>query len=1647
MSDVEVFNLTCGSVVIASKGVRNMIETLRTSAQSSLSRFRLRDEHLVSDEKVKEEIAAAFADNRCFFFAADASLVARMRSGDPAALYREDLIAMKNAIFDAAAGDDRTVKNRFLSDTRLSSRLVSAVMFVHMALAEEDGLSSLAGRRFVIVRERPGVPTLFHVSNETTVISHVGQGPVWEEIPSLYLGMNIFDTLSYEAKRGERSFFDAFIKLLLIEARAIETGYSHVEIFPMEYSRSLNALVDEVIRVSTLAALEYREVAPKRAVRPFSPADRRRLVGLLDRRLPGDEMNFDAEANLKGIAAIERLARTYKQAGDRDSLRETVRLLVPASGHDIHEVRDRANILLERIFAPKELDAPLATVFTTLSAGSPHRFEFDLPARGARYFVRLYRQAESGSFTTRRDIDALDIDLEYDAATGRFTAEYLFEDYGHFDYVVFRKKKKSEWVHHAGTSGRINVIPDVRGEIILEIFPDIHGHTRIYWMDGSGHPGLVYNEHGEVIRLGRFSDITFHLDDLIRRYRITALYLLGVQKRGSNREDWAPEASSPSPFSPMSLVEIEPALGGEDEFRELVAEAHRRGVKVIVDVVPHLNRRSSEVPDDCVVQCYDENGRLVARASTDGRYGSWNDGKLFNYRKFEVWEWLERSITTLIERFDVDGIRFDSAHAVPIMMKKNNYPSVYGVPRGAEEGLEGGIVVNEREDGHFVTTGYYDSACRDVIAIPLHYYLMLAVERTLRRLGRDFFINIAECYWGHERFLTRVGIIPYNSALFKICENIIHGATDVREIYHIYDTYFPSVMPRGTELLGILGNHDERRALNTFGHRGLRAAVGVTTFMNNIIMDYEGSAEGEGWKVYLDNIFVNWNSFEYAAHRSVERFYGEWYEFHRREKGRGYLVWANNTSVAASVKFTDTGIWIGAFNFAESNQAASIQFDNPVLPLDDDSLYRVVDPVYSPITGHYAYFTGRELKTSRIDTVVSFTDRVKLLRLEEIADIDGLYPDFLKDSFFRMCAISNVEHFRSNFAFREIAAACSSCDAFQSYVSGHLVPLLRERNRYHLELGLKRALFHAVRTGALEAHRALSFFEEMRSSADESVRTLGDALEAHNRPDSMVFMSAEADPFSKSGGLANVVYELPRELAALGETVYVITGLWGNGDEKAVAKMRSAMDRYSVRYTGTNVRFKILNADYEVGVYSGTVDGVTYFLLDHHEFFDGLYWGVTSEEKLRRRVAFARACAEVIATFGLRPLFTFTNDAYTGLFNGIVRSDHVYASNPNFARTTFLHVVHNGGWQYFDAYHRHERGFDLFQLFNLPAWRAVDFADPVHHDRLNCMATGIRFADRVITVSPSYARQIEYACDGLEHILSNVIGISNAVGRDFAERLSDSFRRSGFVERQYPRLLEALEDNNALMAKIAARWPEMTAGADAVERIPDEARRFAAVRARNKMMLQLERGLAVDPDAVLFSMIHRITEQKGFQLVLDASQGLFSTLGYQAVMGGSVSSGDRRGEEIAHGMHLLSRYYPGNVSVSFGFQDIAVPLFSSDIFCMPSMSEPGGISQLEAFAAGCLVVARATGGLRDTVFPLRSKDGALEGNGFLFTDFNATAFYDAMERAHQFIRSSDDATLYRAGRNAMSSIYHWDRPARRYIGEVYAIKEIIRVVE
>ena len=124
---------------------------------------------------------------------------------------------------------------------------------------------------------------------------------------------------------------------------------------------------------------------------------------------------------------------------------------------------------------------------------------------------------------------------------------------------------------------------------------------------------------------------------------------------------------------------------------------------------------------------------------------------------------------------------------------------------------------------------------------------------------------------------------------------------------------------------------------------------------------------------------------------------------------------------------------------------------------------------------------------------------------------------------------------------------------------------------------------------------------------------------------------------------------------------------------------------------------------------------------------------------------------------------------------------------------------------------------------------------------------------------------------------------------------------------------------------------------------------------------------------------------------------------------------------------------------------MSIPLLCSDFFLMPSMHEPGGISQLEAMAAGCAVVARATGGLRDTVKPVMLQGDSVEGSGFLFTDFTPWAFYDAMKRASDFFRNQGEAVFNRVRDNAEKATYFWDRPAREYIETVYDLTETIRM--
>ncbi|MDE0024560.1 MAG: glycogen/starch synthase [Spirochaetaceae bacterium] len=1609
----------------------------------------------VDDAAVKVALHAAFREQRAFAFApraawqgADAGERQRL-----AAAVRADAVA-------AAAPDSPAARERLQRDARLMQRLASAVRLTHeLLMAHADGGSPAgAPRRVVLIRELPGTAFVFELG-ATAVLARVGEGPVGARVPTIYLGLRLFDLVAAEQDAAGAAR-EALGLILRLEERAIETGYSHVETVDDRHRATLERLY-RALREPALGfvAPEQELPVPRRPVR-VTAARRQAFLRQLNARRADSPLDFDAAICTAAMRSLERLAQRAKRHGDAGTRREVVRLLVAAAGHDLHEVRNHANLLLERMLAPKEFDAPLARTFANVTRGATHRFSLDLPPRRGRYLVRVYRGAPHHRYPGEADIRYDEVELRPGGPGQPLTARYSFGELGHYDYCVVRvhASGRREWLKDAACSGRINVIPDLRGELALQIFPDIHGHTRTWWGDGE-HPGLVYNEHGEVIRLGTFADVAAHLPHIRRRHGFSIVYLLGVQKRGSNREDWSPHATSASPFAPESLVEMEPRLGGNDGLRELVEAAHELGMKVVVDVIPHLNRRVHDVPESFSVRCFDDAGNLVPRASTDGRYGSWNDGVLLNYRRLAVWEWLAGAVRTLVERFDVDGVRCDIAHALPVVMKRNNASTLPSGPRSDEDQVEGTIVVNEREDDHLITTGFFDSACRDLVASPLHYLLMRELEQATRGCGKDFSLFLAESYWGREQYLSRVGVVPYNSALFKICERVAQGTSPVSEIYHLYDDHYRHALPPGTELMGMFGNHDERRPVNTFGRDNLRPVLTLTSFLTNLLLDYEGNAEGEAWKVFADNVYVDWNRFDSAADRSVERVFSEAYAFHRRNPGRGTLVPTDHEQVVAVIKPAPRGLWLAVCSFSADSAMVSVDLSAAEM-IDDAARYVVVDPTYSPVTRGYAHYTGRELRVTPLTTSVSYRQRVKLLRIDlDAADADagsrtegGSAKDLLRDSFDRLLVARSREQVTASYAYRALAEAAADRERLARFLDQTLLPLYDPSSDEAVALGLKRALYHAhrdrqARSGA-GPDAGLSYLRggapQSRAGAPQSragkvlVRAL--AL-LRSRP--LVFVSAEAEPFSKSGGLANVTFELPRELARLGESMYVITPLYRTGERRAVGKMRDAVARFGVSYTGVNVHFRLGNEDFEVGVHRGEVEGVTYFLLDHHELFDGLYWGYRSNERIRRRLALGRAAAEVMMRFRLHPQVVATNDAAASLVSGIVRGDPYYAGSAAFADTGFVHIIHNGGWQYFDCYDRYEEGADLFGLFNLPFELAPRFTDPRNPAQFNLMAAGIRFADRVFTVSPTYARQIERDCDGLEGLLHDVVGINNGIGKDFRRGVGQRLARSGLERRHAASLKERIDADRALRDKLGRRFPELLGREGEPVRFRSQARRDEVFRMRTKLLAQIEYGLTVDPDRVLYVMIHRVSDQKGFQILLDASQGIFRDLGVQAILGGPIAPNDHRAEQLAAGMRALMEYYPGSVAARIGYQEISLPLLAADAFLMPSEFEPGGISQLEAMSCGCIVVAHATGGLRDTVTPLHVSGASVRGCGVLFGDYHAGAFLDAMARCTWFFRHATASQIRRARNNARRSIVWWDRAAQRYQQELHALKETV----
>lgn len=468
----------------------------------------------------------------------------------------------------------------------------------------------------------------------------------------------------------------------------------------------------------------------------------------------------------------------------------------------------------------------------------------------------------------------------------------------------------------------------------------------------------------------------------------------------------------------------------------------------------------------------------------------------------------------------------------------------------------------------------------------------------------------------------------------------------------------------------------------------------------------------------------------------------------------------------------------------------------------------------------------------------------------------------------------------------------------------------------------------------------------------------------------VVFASAEAAPFVKTGGLGDVAGSLPRALVAAGADVIVMVPKYGTIASEYTDRMEHVADFYvSLGWRNEYCGLERL-----------VIDGVTYLFIDNERYFKRDYpYGFFDDGE--RFAFFSKAVTESLQHLpeGFQCDVLHCNDWHTALAPVFLRE--FYQGLPLYERVKTVFSIHNIAFQgqYADTILN-----DILGMAHIP-----NAARQLRCDErsINYMQGALDYSDAITTVSPSYAWEIqtpEYG-EGLDGILrrrSNVLsGILNGIDTDAWNPASD---------------------------------PMIHANYSAADMSGKKACKAA---------LQEELGLEVRDDRPLMVMVTRLTRQKGMDLVTYALDRILSGGVQVAVLG----TGD-----YEEPMRYFANKYPGTCAARITFDNaLSHRMYAgADMFLMPSLFEPCGLSQMIAMRYGTLPVVRETGGLRDTVAPYNQFTG--EGTGFTFANFNGDEMGDAVFRGAR-LYWDDHAAWDHLVQNAMAADFSWVRSADEYM--------------
>lgn len=477
----------------------------------------------------------------------------------------------------------------------------------------------------------------------------------------------------------------------------------------------------------------------------------------------------------------------------------------------------------------------------------------------------------------------------------------------------------------------------------------------------------------------------------------------------------------------------------------------------------------------------------------------------------------------------------------------------------------------------------------------------------------------------------------------------------------------------------------------------------------------------------------------------------------------------------------------------------------------------------------------------------------------------------------------------------------------------------------------------------------------------------------------VLFVTSEVYPYSKTGGLADISNSLPQALNMMGNEVRIITPKYGSLDERRLQIHEiKRLKELTLKFNDSNIKFSVKSS-----FLHGKNTKAQMYLLENQDYFKnkGIYQNIKTKKDFpnndERFMFFSKVVLEVLEILQWKPDVIHCNDWQTALIPAFLKK--IYKNNSHIKNIKTVFTIHNLAYQ-------GDFPISTFYKTGLPESVLDEVKYP--KNRFNFLRTGLYYADKITTVSETYAEEIrtkkEYGL-GMTDILNkrkkDLVGILNGIDYNIWNPSVDKVIPYRYTHQEIP------------------------------------------IKYENKRELLERFKLHYDPDVPLLGIISRLVEEKGIDLVIKILPELMKENLKMIILG----TGE---EKYQKALLQAKKKYANKLIVVIDFDENLAHYMEAgcDMILMPSKYEPCGLTQLYSLKYGTIPIVRNTGGLADTITEYKKPNGT----GFLFDKYDARELLVTIRRALHVFRN-DKQKWYTMMKTGMSLDFSWKISAMKYM--------------